>query len=66
MTDLPCMRDKCIAKDCGNFGERGCKGGVYPPWSYARRYLEEPPKKNIQGNLKAMEDNNENNNMDKT
>lgn len=59
---LPCMRDKCIGKACGNFGERGCKGGKYPPWSWARWYLEELPKKpsqqevvNIQDNLKAME-----------
>lgn len=59
---LPCMRDKCVGKACNNFGERGCKGGAYPPWSHARWYLEELPKMpsqqevvNIQGNLKAME-----------
>lgn len=63
---LPCMRDKCIGKACGNFGDKGCKGGDYPPWNWARWYLEELPKitervyrereiVNIQGNLKAME-----------
>ena len=41
---LPCMRDKCIGKACGNFGERGCKGGKYPPWSWAKWYNEELPK----------------------
>lgn len=41
---LPCMRDRCVGKACGNFGDKGCKGGAYPPWSYARWYLEELPK----------------------
>ena len=64
--NLACGRNKCIGKACGNFGERGCKGGNYPPWNWARWYLEELPKStervyrereivNIQGNLKAME-----------
>lgn len=41
---LPCMRDKCIGRECANFGERGCKGGEHPPWSWAKWYLEELPK----------------------
>lgn len=42
--NLPCMRDKCIGKACGNFGDKGCKGGAYPPWSHAKWYIEELPK----------------------
>jgi hypothetical protein len=38
------MRDKCIGKACANFGERGCKGGALPPWSWAKWYIEELPK----------------------
>ena len=38
------LRDKCIGKACANFGERGCKGGEYPPWSWSKWYLEELPK----------------------
>lgn len=38
---LPCMRDKCVGKACGNFGDKGCKGGDKPPWSYAKWYIEE-------------------------
>lgn len=64
--NLPCGRDRCIGKSCGNFGDKGCKGGDYPPWSWARWYRKELPKitervyrereiVNIQGNLKAME-----------
>lgn len=54
---LPCMRDKCIGNACGNFGERGCKGGEYPPWSWAKWYIEQDfTKKEIQD---------ENNNLDK-
>ena len=37
---LPCMRDKCVGKPCGNFGDKGCKGGKYPPWSWAKWYSE--------------------------
>ena len=44
---LPCMRKKCIGKACGNFNnpdsksfnpdlKPGCKGGNYPPWSWAK------------------------------
>jgi hypothetical protein len=56
---LPCMRDKCIGKACGNFGERGCKGGKYPPWNWAKWYNEQDfTKKEI--------NNNEDNSMDKT
>lgn len=75
--NLPCMRDKCIGKECGNFNDPsskffnkqmklGCKGGEYPPWSWARWYNNQLPKiaervyreremVNTQGNLKAME-----------
>lgn len=42
--NLPCMREKCISKACGNFGDKGCKDGNYPPWSHAKWYLEELPK----------------------
>lgn len=41
---LPCMRERCIGKACNNFSDKGCKGGVYPPWSHAKWYLEELPK----------------------
>lgn len=42
---LPCGRDKCMGKACGNFGERGCKGGfAHSPWSWARWYLEDLPR----------------------
>ena len=44
MSELPCMRDKCIGRECANFGERGCKGGEHPPWSWSKWYLEELPK----------------------
>jgi len=37
--NLPCMREKCIGRECANFGERGCKGGEHPPWSWAKWYL---------------------------
>lgn len=47
---LPCMRETCIGKLCGNFNDReskfgnpnlkqGCKGGDYPPWSFAKWYI---------------------------
>lgn len=40
-----CGRDRCMGKACGNFGDKGCKGGFeYPPWSWARWYLEDRPK----------------------
>lgn len=42
---LPCMRDNCVGQKCNNFGDKGCKGGEYPPWSWAKWYLEELPKK---------------------
>lgn len=59
------MRDKCLGKSCGNFGDKGCKGGNYPPWNHAKWYIEELPKitekvysekeiVNIQGNLMQM------------
>lgn len=39
---LGCGRDRCLGKSCGNFGDKGCKGGFeYPPWSWARWYNEE-------------------------
>lgn len=38
---LPCMREKCVGKECNNFGERGCKGSTYPPWSWSRWYNEQ-------------------------
>lgn len=42
---LNCGRDKCMGKACGNFGDKGCKGGFdYPPWSWARWYLKDRPK----------------------
>lgn len=47
---LPCMRDKCIGKSCGNFGERGCKGGAHPPWSYAKWYIEHDFTKEVDEN----------------
>lgn len=42
--NLPCMRDKCIGRECANFGDKGCKGGEHPPWSWSKWYLEELPK----------------------
>lgn len=41
--NLPCDRDKCIGKSCGNFGDNGCKGGKDPPWNYAKWYNNELP-----------------------
>lgn len=52
---LPCMGDRCRGTACGNFNDpeskfgnpnlpRGCKGGKFPPWSWAKWYLEELPK----------------------
>ena len=41
---LPCMRDNCIGRECANFGDKGCKGGEHPPWSWSKWYLEELPK----------------------
>ena len=52
---LPCGREKCIGKACGNWngpadrfgdpkGEGGCKGGDFPPWSWAKLYITELPK----------------------
>lgn len=51
MSNLPCMRDRCIGKECCNFNDPeskwfnaklkpGCKGGEFPPWSYARIYIK--------------------------
>ena len=53
--NLPCGRDKCLVKSCGNFNDPdsksfnpdlkpGCKGGNYPPWSWSRWYNEKLPK----------------------
>ena len=55
MSGLPCGRDGCIGKPCGNFNDpdgkfgnpnlrAGCKGGEFPPWSWAKWYLNELPK----------------------
>jgi hypothetical protein len=52
---LPCGREKCIGKTCGNFNDpaskffnpkfkAGCKGGDFPPWNWSKWYNEELPK----------------------
>jgi hypothetical protein len=34
-----------MGKACGNFGDKGCKGGFeHSPWSWARWYLDDRPK----------------------
>lgn len=48
---LPCGREKCIGKSCGNFNDPdskffkpdlkpGCKGGDHPPWSWGKWYID--------------------------
>lgn len=67
MTDLPCMREHCIGTACGNFNDpasrfgnpslpRGCKGGEFPPWSWARWYLNELPKYHAAKYAKGADD----------
>jgi hypothetical protein len=62
MIELPCMRDRCIGNDCGNFNDPqskffnenlkpGCKGGEFPPWSWSKWYIEKFGKENENGQV---------------
>ena len=46
--NLPCMRDKCIGKACGNFGAYGCKGGELPPRQFKSNGGEIMPYKTVE------------------